>query len=161
MTGTPVSNWTLMSACDTLSEMYSKCIVEPLMSTPIAMTASNGSLGIDTATGAGVEEREPKEGVDVPKLNPPRRSVAVAPAWTWEPAITLQTRKGQFEAAGHGLHDNVRLLHAELSQLGDGARDERTDHGGVPSGVDNGNTKRGTVELRAGGSRAFDRVAHR
>lgn len=57
------------------------------------MTASNGWLGMLTrvAWGAGVDERDAgrKVGVDVPKLKPPRRSVAVAPACTWEPVMTL------------------------------------------------------------------------
>ena len=33
-----------MSACDTESEMYSKCMVEPLMSTPMAIMASKGAV---------------------------------------------------------------------------------------------------------------------
>ena len=44
------------------------------MSTPMAMTASNGSLDIGTTpAGAGVDERE---GVEL-KLSPPRRSVTL------------------------------------------------------------------------------------
>jgi hypothetical protein len=95
MTGTPVSSCTRMSACETLSLMYSKCIVSPLMSTPIAITASKGRfcvlakpIGlINDATplpGTGVPER------GVPMFCAPSRSMAVAPAWTWDPAITLR-----------------------------------------------------------------------
>lgn len=48
-----------------------------------------------TIVGAGVGARDPglgdtREGVDEPKLSPPSKSVAVAPACTWEPAITLE-----------------------------------------------------------------------
>lgn len=62
-------------------------MVAPLMSTPIAITASNGWLGMLATAGAGVEARDAglgteNVGVDVPKLKPPRRSVAVAPACT-------------------------------------------------------------------------------
>ena len=64
------------------------------MSTPIGIIASNGWLGMLAmdACGAGVDERDcgRRVGVDVPKVKPPRRSVAVAPACTCEPAIILQ-----------------------------------------------------------------------
>ena len=90
MTGTPLSIWSFISACETASHMYSKCMVEPLMRTPIAMTASKGAEGIAAEVlevlwerfegfgekGFGVPERE----AGPPKLRPPRRSVAVAPA---------------------------------------------------------------------------------
>jgi len=88
-----------MRAWETVSEMYSKCIVSPLIKTPIAITASKGWDGIVVTTtgggfvvaveaevGAGVVVREGKGEL---KLSPPRRSVAVAPAWTLEPVITL------------------------------------------------------------------------
>lgn len=46
--------------------------------------------------GAGVEDRETGRGevkdvvgVEVPKVRPPSRSVALAPACTWEPEMTL------------------------------------------------------------------------
>lgn len=61
----------------------------------MAMTASTGWLGMlttaveDDDPSAGVLER----GVFVPKLSPPSKSVAVAPAWTREPLITLRKRK--------------------------------------------------------------------
>lgn len=60
----------------------------------MAMTASKGWWGMLRMVGAGVDAREPglgdmREGVDEPRLSPPSKSVAVAPAWTWEPAITL------------------------------------------------------------------------
>lgn len=42
MTGMPRSRPTRIRPCDTASEMYSKCIVSPLISTPIAMMASKG-----------------------------------------------------------------------------------------------------------------------
>lgn len=42
MTGVPVSSCTRINPCETASQMYSKCIVEPLMRHPIVMTASNG-----------------------------------------------------------------------------------------------------------------------
>ncbi len=64
------------------------------MSTPIAMTASNGELGMGTDVGAGVLERDVglklANGLDEPpNPRPPRRSVAVAPAWTCAAEITL------------------------------------------------------------------------
>ena len=43
-TGVPVSVWTFISPCETASEMYSKCIVDPLMSTPIAIKTSYGRV---------------------------------------------------------------------------------------------------------------------
>jgi hypothetical protein len=84
ITGTPVSICTRMSACETLWLMYSKCIVAPLMSTPIAITASKGrfcvfvKFVIDATPlpGTGVVER------GVPMFCAPSRSMAVAPAWT-------------------------------------------------------------------------------
>ena len=91
MTGTPQSSWTRMRAWETVSEMYSKCIVSPFIKTPMAITASKGWDGIVvTTTGGGfvavAEEEEVGAGVVVregkgePKVSPPRRSVAVAPA---------------------------------------------------------------------------------
>lgn len=72
------------------------------MSTPIAMTASKGWLGIVTVVGPGVPAREAglpdvRDGVEPPKLRP-RRSPAVEPAWTCEPAMTLRTRSDKFRA---------------------------------------------------------------
>ena len=72
----------------------------------MAITASKGWEGIVVTTvgwrlvvvvvvaeaGAGVVVRE---GKGEPKVSPPRRSVAVAPAWTREPIITLSNGKGQ------------------------------------------------------------------
>lgn len=71
--------------------MYSKCIVSPFIKTPIAITASKGWDGIVLTTGGGfidVAEVEVEVGAGVvvregkgePKVSPPRRSVAVAPA---------------------------------------------------------------------------------
>ena len=89
------------------------------MRTPMAITASKGWLGMPAVTGAGVEAREVGRGeeMDAPKVKPPSRSVAVAPAWTCEPAITLWqvngpsldneqrdvllAGKGKLEAAGN------------------------------------------------------------
>lgn len=57
------------------------------MSTPIAITASKGRLGIETfvgCEGAGVPERDGdllSEGDDMPKFRP-RRSPALEPVWT-------------------------------------------------------------------------------
>lgn len=56
------------------------------MSTPIAMTASNGPVAVGRA---GVPERDMGLGVLLPRFNPPSRSVAFAFAWICEPAITL------------------------------------------------------------------------
>lgn len=91
MTGTPESICSRMSACDTESQMYSKCIVDPLMSTPMAITASNGWLGMGAVIGAGVPEREltPPFEIAGENVKPPRRSVAVAPASTFPALITL------------------------------------------------------------------------
>ena len=41
MIGQDVSSWTFISPWDTASAMYSKCIVWPLISTPMAIMASN------------------------------------------------------------------------------------------------------------------------
>lgn len=67
--------------------------MEPLIKTPMAMTASKGWFGMVTVVGPGVPAREVglpdvREGVEPPKLRP-RRSPAVEPAWTWEPAMIL------------------------------------------------------------------------
>ena len=63
----------------------------------MAITASNGWFGraIVVGVGPGVPAREiglpdVSEGVEPPKLRP-RRSPAVEPTWTWEPAMTLFT----------------------------------------------------------------------
>lgn len=50
-TGVPVWSWTFIKPCDTASQMYSKCMVDPLIRHPIAMTASNGAVDWD---GVGV-----------------------------------------------------------------------------------------------------------
>jgi hypothetical protein len=73
--------------------MYSKCIVAPLMSTPIAITASKGRLCVPKPDPmpppvTGVAER------GVPMFSPPSRSVAVATAWIWDPAIKLINDEG-------------------------------------------------------------------
>src|SRR5258706_16076873 len=44
ITGTPVSICVFIRACVTESHMYSKCMVEPLISTPMAITASKGPV---------------------------------------------------------------------------------------------------------------------
>ena len=44
----------------------------------------------EVEVGAGVVVRE---GSGEPKVSPPRRSVAVAPAWTREPSIILSNEK--------------------------------------------------------------------
>lgn len=48
MTGTLPSSCSLMSPWLTASDMYSKCMVSPLMSTPIAMMASNGAVDFES-----------------------------------------------------------------------------------------------------------------
>lgn len=57
-----------MSPCETASAMYSKCMVSPFISTPIAIMASNGP----------VEEPEELERVVRSVVEPPRRSPAFA-----------------------------------------------------------------------------------
>jgi hypothetical protein len=57
MTGVPVSNWTLIKPCETVSQMYSKCIVDPFNKHPMAMTASKAeveALLVDWDSGVGV-----------------------------------------------------------------------------------------------------------
>lgn len=54
ITGTPVSSWTFIRPWDTASEMYSKCMVSPLMRTPMAMTASNAEVDAALPVTAGV-----------------------------------------------------------------------------------------------------------
>jgi hypothetical protein len=58
MTGVPVSNWTLIKPCETVSQMYSKCIVDPFSKHPIAITAENAAvdpdLDLDWDSGVGV-----------------------------------------------------------------------------------------------------------
>jgi hypothetical protein len=51
--------------------------------------AVEGWSPLEVEVGAGVVVRE---GKGEPKVSPPRRSVAVAPAWTREPVITLSKR---------------------------------------------------------------------
>lgn len=63
--------------------MYSKCMVEPLMRTPIAMTASKGPF-----------EASDAETVDDTKPVAPRRSLAVDDAWTFDPEIILKCYSG-------------------------------------------------------------------
>ena len=80
MTGTPASSWTRMSPWLTASAIYSKCIVAPLMRTPMAMIASKGFFGL----AALAEPVTSAVGED-------RRSVALMPwteelAWSWEAA---------------------------------------------------------------------------
>ena len=79
ITGTPESSCTFMSPCETLSQMYSKCIVEPLISTPIAITASNGCFD-DAPPSDGVPGRECRW------LTLPSR---LPPAWMRDPPMTL------------------------------------------------------------------------
>ena len=79
-------DWDSCVQLDTLSQMYSKCIVAPLMRTPTAMTASNGPLGTETVGGAGVPVRDPRFGEMLP-----RRSFVVSlGSYICEPAITLK-----------------------------------------------------------------------
>ena len=58
----------------------------------IVLTTADGGLVAVVEVGAGVVVRE---GKGEPKVSPPRRSVAVAPAWTREPVITLSKGKAQ------------------------------------------------------------------
>ena len=53
--------------------------------------AGSFGIGIVAVVGKGVPERDPLVTGDVMDSppRPPRRSVAVAPAWTWDPAMTL------------------------------------------------------------------------
>lgn len=51
MTGTPVSKPTLIKPLQVDSEMYSKCIVEPLIKTPMAMIASKGEVNEEEEVG--------------------------------------------------------------------------------------------------------------
>ena len=94
MTGTPVSSPMRIKPEQQLSEMYSKCIVEPLISTPIAITASNAEVFF------GLEDDEEEEeeeglGVAVPLAGPSRRevaemrSLALEDAWICEAAMSL------------------------------------------------------------------------
>lgn len=59
-----------MSPCETASEIYSKCIVSPFISTPIAIIASKGPVEV-----LEVFVRDVRSEVD-----PPRRSPALAEA---------------------------------------------------------------------------------
>lgn len=70
-----------MSPWLTASAMYSKCMVAPLMSTPMAMIASKGFFGLAKLV-------EP----DTSAVGEDRRSVALVPcveeelAWSWDAA---------------------------------------------------------------------------
>lgn len=80
MTGIPVSRDTRIKPLETLSDMYSKCIVSPLISTPIAMMASKGP--VETVVAATVVRS---------LVEPPSRSPAELPTpaeedWTWDAA---------------------------------------------------------------------------
>lgn len=147
------------------------------MSTPIAITASNGWLGIVSVVGAGVLEREEREAVG-DMVRPPRRSVAVAPAWTCEPAITLyscslinkrrtrmiieergdapRTSEGKLKAARDRLDDDVRILHSGLLQLLDRALNERVNDRLVPPCVHNSDAEWRAVETSGVGLETFD-----
>ena len=86
MTGTPVSSPTRIKPCETASQMYSKCMVEPLMRTPMAMTASKGCLDIllvDADVEGVAGEGSRREAVLLIK------SFMLAEAWSWDAAISL------------------------------------------------------------------------
>jgi len=78
-----------MRPWDTESAMYSKCIVSPLMRTPIAMMASNGAV----EEGSGVVEEMEREGrsvVEEPRRSPAvREEVPVVVDWIWEAEYSL------------------------------------------------------------------------
>lgn len=59
MTGVPVSSWTFIRPCVTASQMYSKCIVEPLIKQPIAIAEVKGPVDAPEA-GVGVMEAPPE-----------------------------------------------------------------------------------------------------
>ena len=62
---------------------------------------------------------------------------------------------GKLPGAGARLNNNVALLDARGQELLLRARDEGTDNGRVPAGVDNGDTEAGAFVLLRG--RAFER----
>ena len=66
-----------MSPCDTASEMYSKCIVSPLMSTPMAMTASKGCEDV-----AGVEDVSAARSDAEPSRSAAAPTMPVEEDWT-------------------------------------------------------------------------------
>lgn len=93
-TGVPVSSWTRMRPWLTASQMYSKCMVEPLMSTPTAMTASNSrtAAAVDDDSGPGVPVRAGSSTSERRlAVAPPRSEGAALAAWALPPAMSLET----------------------------------------------------------------------
>lgn len=77
-TGTPESSCTRIKPWEVASAMYSKCIVSPLMSTPMAIMASKGAADAFAAVGAesaGGEVGRAEKVRSVTEVEP-RRSVA-------------------------------------------------------------------------------------
>lgn len=90
-----MSSWTLIRPWDTLSAMYSKCMVSPFMRTPIAIMASKGAVALVSA-GGEVRSRAEVE---------PRRSVAERGEewedWIWEAEKSL--RRDMLARGGRGV----------------------------------------------------------
>lgn len=81
MTGTPVSRETRINPSETLPAMYSKCIVSPLINTPMAMMASNGPVEEEETEG-----RDAKSAVELPRRSPAEPPLPADADWTWEAA---------------------------------------------------------------------------
>lgn len=161
-TGTPVSSWTRINPCETDSEMYSKCCVEPLIKTPIAIAAEKGPLSgvvpVAVAVAVAVAGEVGSRREDVPM-----RSEAFAEAWIWDAAINLghaqiyeqraldrvfeavdspRASHGELVTTGNGLDDNVVPLDPTLDHRLDRTLDQRRDDIGVPPGNTTGSARR-------------------
>lgn len=102
------------------------------------------------------EEGLLREGDDIPKFRP-RRSAALEPAWTCDPAMTLYigldwvieivykyvlgTGQRQLKAPWYRLNNDITVLDTLFLQFGNRARDQRVYDSLVPSCVHDGDTQ--------------------
>jgi len=115
---------------------------------------------VEVEVGAGVVVRDGKG-----ELNPPRRSVAVAPAWTREPNIILSKQESirylaphsrrcnvlgnrgrEFITARNALNHDIVRLDSDGLEFGGGTLEEGVDYGFVPSGVNDCDAEGRAVE---------------
>lgn len=86
-----------MSPVDTASAMYSKCIVSPFMSTPMAMMASKGA--VEDVLGVSDTESEVRSVVEAPSRSPAER-VEVCVDWIWEAEKSFEHAMGSSQLPG-------------------------------------------------------------
>lgn len=86
ITGTPKSNCTLIRPRETVSAMCSKCMVSPLIKTPIAMIESKGPYSVEDVWLPGI-------GVELRPRPPSRSPDAPEDAWIWDAEYRLMAVK--------------------------------------------------------------------